>query len=147
METIRYSLISKEDLRLGTGTFKATLADGREVTLTQVDMVDQGSTQTITGIKTMASPVLTTPTINTPTITSPAITGTTTIGAGATITNPAIIGTTTNDDAAAGKIGEYQSAGIGFGSAISLTTATPANVTSISLTAGDWDVSGVIYFV
>ena len=30
------------------------------------------------------------------------------------------------------------------GSAVSLTTVTTANVTSISLTAGDWDVSGVV---
>jgi len=35
-ETIHYSLISKEDLRLGRGTFKVTLADGREVTLSEI---------------------------------------------------------------------------------------------------------------
>ena len=49
-------------------------------------------------------------------------------------------GTTTNDNAAAGKVGEYVSSSVLVGSAVSLTTATPLNVTSISLTAGDWDV-------
>lgn len=37
-ETIRYALISKQDLRLGTGTFEVTLADGRRVTLDEVDL-------------------------------------------------------------------------------------------------------------
>lgn len=38
METIRYTLIGKEDLRLGKNTFQVTLADGRVVTLTEVDI-------------------------------------------------------------------------------------------------------------
>lgn len=50
-------------------------------------------------------------------------------------------GTNTNDSAAAGNIGEYISSTVVLGSAVSLTNNTPANVTSISLTAGDWDVS------
>lgn len=54
--------------------------------------------------------------------------------------------TTTNDNAAAGKMGEYVESLIVSGSAVSLTTDTTANVTSISLTAGDWDVRGVIHF-
>ncbi len=63
--------------------------------------------------------------------------------------NPAIgsvIGTTTNNNAAAGYVGEYVSSVVSSGSPVSLTTATPANVTSISLTAGDWDVSGSVGF-
>jgi hypothetical protein len=52
-----------------------------------------------------------------------------------------LIGTTTNDNAATGQVGEYVTASVALGSAVALTTATPANVTSISLTAGDWDVS------
>jgi hypothetical protein len=54
-----------------------------------------------------------------------------------------IVGTTTNDSANAGSVGEYVTA---TGTAVSLTTATPANITSISLTAGDWEVSGSIGF-
>lgn len=38
METIKYSLISKQDLKLGTGTFEITLADGRIVTVDEVDI-------------------------------------------------------------------------------------------------------------
>jgi hypothetical protein len=50
------------------------------------------------------------------------------------------LGTTTNDSASAGQIGQIISSNIAVGSAVSLTTSTPANVSSISLTAGDWDV-------
>ena len=57
-----------------------------------------------------------------------------------------IRGTTTNDNAAAGYVGEYTESIIAQGSAVSLTTATAANVTSISLTAGDWDVWGGISY-
>lgn len=56
-------------------------------------------------------------------------------------------GTGTNDNADAGDVGEYISSIIVSGSAISLTTTTPANLTSISLTAGDWDVWGNSFFV
>ena len=50
-------------------------------------------------------------------------------------------GTTTNDSAAAGTVGEEIVSTVIVGSAVSLTTATAATVTSIALTAGDWDVS------
>lgn len=53
-------------------------------------------------------------------------------------------GTNTNDAAAAGYVGEVITSTIAVGSAVSLTTGVQANVTSISLTAGDWDVSGVV---
>lgn len=52
----------------------------------------------------------------------------------------------TSDNAAAGNIGEYVESLIASGSATALTTATAKNVTSISLTAGDWDVSGNVNF-
>jgi hypothetical protein len=50
-------------------------------------------------------------------------------------------GTTTNNSAAAGTVGEEIVSTVVVGSAVSLTTATAATVTSIALTAGDWDVS------
>lgn len=53
-------------------------------------------------------------------------------------------GTTTNNNADAGNIGEYISSTVLAGAAVSLTTGTDANVTSISLTAGDWDVWGLV---
>lgn len=55
-----------------------------------------------------------------------------------------ITGTATNDDAAAGKCGEFISSRIASGSAITINSVTSTNVTSISLTAGDWDVWGNI---
>lgn len=57
-----------------------------------------------------------------------------------------LVGTTTNDNSTAGNVGEYVSALIAVGSPVSLTTATGANVTSISLTSGDWDVEGNVNF-
>lgn len=57
-----------------------------------------------------------------------------------------IKGTNTNDDAAAGDVGEYIESVIVVGSAVSLTSGVAANITSISLTAGDWDVTGVVSF-
>lgn len=53
-----------------------------------------------------------------------------------------IIGTTTNDSAASGSVGQIIFSVIPRASAISLTTNIAANVTSISLTAGDWDIWG-----
>lgn len=55
-------------------------------------------------------------------------------------------GTTTNDAASAGNVGELISSQVLVGSAVALTTNVTVNVTSISLTAGDWDVTGVIVF-
>jgi hypothetical protein len=55
-------------------------------------------------------------------------------------------GVTTNSDAAAGQVGEYISASLAQASATSLTDSTPVNLTSISLTAGDWDVDGALYY-
>lgn len=55
-----------------------------------------------------------------------------------------IVGTTTNNNANAGSVGELVSATRASGSALALTTGTPLDVTSITLTAGDWDVWGVV---
>lgn len=52
-------------------------------------------------------------------------------------------GTTTNDNAMAGQIGEYIS---GTAAGVTLSNGTPANITSIALSAGDWDVSGNVAF-
>jgi len=56
-----------------------------------------------------------------------------------------VIGTATNDNAGTGRIGEFISSG--FVSGVSLTSAIFATVTSISLTAGDWDVRATIQFL
>lgn len=64
-----------------------------------------------------------------------------------TLVKPDIVGTTTNDNAAAGSVGELIQSSVLSGSAVSLTSSTSVDVTSISLTAGDWDVSGVSQFI
>lgn len=53
-------------------------------------------------------------------------------------------GTTTNDNAASGNIGEIISSNIASGAAVSVSNNTAKDITSISLTAGDWDVWGNI---
>lgn len=52
-----------------------------------------------------------------------------------------IVGTTTNNNANAGSFGEYQTASP---AAVNMTSGTAITIASISLTAGDWDVSGVV---
>jgi hypothetical protein len=54
-----------------------------------------------------------------------------------------IVGTTAADNANAGSVGEYITA---TGTAVSLSSSAAANITSISLTAGDWDVWGASEF-
>jgi hypothetical protein len=73
------------------------------------------------------------------------ITPTPTFASVAFSTPAGIIGTTTNNNANAGSVGEFITSNVPFASAIPLTTTVNANVTSISLTAGDWDVFGSIF--
>ena len=72
----------------------------------------------------------------------------TTINASGTITpstTAGIVGTTAADNAQAGSVGEYMSSSVGQGS-VSLSSGSLANITSLSLTAGDWDCRGNIIF-
>ena len=50
-ETIRYGLIGLEDLATGTGSFEVTLADGRVVILSQIDLA-----RIVTGLTAGAVP-------------------------------------------------------------------------------------------
>ncbi len=59
-----------------------------------------------------------------------------------------IIGTTAGDNASAGIVGEYVSSQVLFADGIFLNAVSQAPVTTIVLTAGDWDVFGnVVYSV
>lgn len=58
-----------------------------------------------------------------------------------------IIGVTNGSSADAGSVGEYINAFVSSASAVSLTTAVSANITSIPLSPGDWDIGGKIGFV
>lgn len=63
-----------------------------------------------------------------------------------TISQPNLVGTTTNNNAAAGSVGEYLETIVLVGAALGLTNGIVANICSVSLTAGDWDVFGVVTF-
>ena len=79
------------------------------------------------------SPTLITPTIGAASATSLTFSSTT-----------GVKGSTTNDSAAAGSVGELISSTVLVGSAVSLTLGGKSDVTSITLTAGDWDVFGTV---
>ena len=57
-----------------------------------------------------------------------------------------IFGTRKNDDAGVGKVGEIIENTVLVASVVALSTGTAANVTSISLTPGDWNVFGNVAF-
>lgn len=64
-----------------------------------------------------------------------------------TVNQANLVGVTTVSNAAAGSLGEVVTASVLFASAVSLTSNVAANLTSISLTAGDWDVYGNVFCV
>lgn len=124
--------------------------------------VIQGLTTTGSGSAVLAtSPTLTTPTLGVATATSingntlTTGTGTLTLTSGAVLTTSTTtsvgrgqyLATNNNDDATAGNIGQYVISSVALGSAIPLTNNTELNITSISLTAGDWQVSGNVFFI
>jgi hypothetical protein len=78
------------------------------------------------------SPTLVTPTLGAATATSVTFSPTT----------GGIVGTTTNDNAGAGKVGEIISSVITSGAPVTFSTTVTKDLTSIALTAGDWDVWG-----
>jgi hypothetical protein len=64
------------------------------------------------------------------------------------ITTPDIVGVAAATNANAGSVGEYVESNIASGSAIAAgATGVAKTLTSISLTAGDWDVSGVVQWI
>lgn len=127
--------------QLGGATFAApgpigstTASTGAFTTLSATSTVSGAGFSTY-----LASP----PAIGT---TTPAAGKFTTLQATSTITPStaaAIVGTTAADNANAGSIGEFLT---GNSSGGSLTNNTWANATSVSLSAGDWDVWGTVQF-
>lgn len=89
----------------------------------------------IAGFAPLASPTFT------GTVTAAAVTATGLISPSSTV---GVKGTATNDSAQAGSIGEYPTP-VTTGPT-SMSNVTSMNATSISLTAGDWDVWGVCQF-
>lgn len=67
-------------------------------------------------------------------------------GAMATAAVGQIPGTATNDSAAAGNIGEFAFANLTSGAALILSNNSATTVVALPLTAGDWDVWGIVVF-
>lgn len=88
-----------------------------------------------TGSAPLASPTFT------GTVTTSALTAT---GAITPSQTAGIVGTTTNNNANAGSVGEFVFSNVPATSPVALTSGVAANITSISLTAGDWQVCGNI---
>jgi hypothetical protein len=61
---------------------------------------------------------------------------------GTTAAPGGIVGTTLANNSAAGQVGEVITSSVLQAAGVTITTAVPVNVTSIALTAGDWDVQG-----
>ncbi|QOG23164.1 hypothetical protein [Bradyrhizobium sp. SEMIA] len=71
--------------------------------------------------------------------------GTSTQWVSAAAAAPSMKGTVAGDNAAAGDIGEYVESVTTIGSAVSMTTGTQRNITSITLSPGDWDVTAMAF--
>jgi hypothetical protein len=137
--------------------------------ITPSNITTATNTQTLTN-KTLTSPVMTAPALGTPAsgvvtnltgtasiningtvgATTPSTVAATTLSASGAITpsqTAGIVGTTTNNNADAGAVGEYVEGQRSSASALGITPSlTVVDVTSISLTAGDWDVRGIVWF-
>lgn len=57
-----------------------------------------------------------------------------------------LLGTATNDNATTGNVGELLTASVAQGSAVGLSNGVAANVTSLPITAGDWDLWANVYW-
>jgi hypothetical protein len=134
--------------RTGAGAY-SFVADPLPIANGGTGSASAGAALTTLGAAPRASPTFT-GTVTTPALTVSSggvgVTGGLTMATGAItpVSTVGITGTPTNNNASAGAIGEYipnSTAGT------SLTTATTANATSASLTAGDWDVSCVVTFI
>jgi hypothetical protein len=62
------------------------------------------------------------------------------------VTGGQLPATATNDSATTGNVGEYVVSTVA-GPGVAMTASTGINMTSISLTAGDWDVSAIFRFI
>lgn len=103
--------------------------------------VATGLATTLNGTGALAgttSPTFVTPTLGVATATSLAFSPST----------GGIVGTATNNNAGAGYVGEFVSSVIPQASPVTITVSgTVTDVTSIALTAGDWDVWGNIFYL
>ncbi len=128
----------------GTNTAQFALSGG-------VGFVDFPATLSFrdTGAANATRAIITSTGLNSTVIgaTTPAAASVTTLSATGLVTpNAGIKGITGGTDASAGNVGEYIPGSRLIASAVSITSGASLNIISISLTAGDWDVGGVVQF-
>ena len=136
------ALYSRGDHVHPTDTTRAAVS-ALPVVATTVPLIDGTATIGASGKWADGAHIHPTDTSRAP-VASPTFTGTVTIPTGAAIATPNISGVTTASNAAAGQVGEWITAS--QLTAQSLTSATALNLSSISLTAGDWDVDGDVFY-
>ncbi len=117
----------------------STFAD----TYTASNILYSNGANTVTGLATANSSVLVTNSSGVPSL-STTLPAHTTSSITFNPTTSGIVGTTTNDNASAGFVGEILESTVLIGSGVSLSTGNPTDITSITLTAGDWDVWGTV---
>jgi len=143
----------------GTGNFvkstSPTLVTPALGTPSSVNLTN-GTNLPLTGIPSLGANIrtfLTTPTsatlagaISDETGTGSLVFGTAPAISNPTITTPGIVGVSNASSATAGHVGEYLSNTLALGSAVNLTSGSPTTITTLALTAGDWDVGGGVFF-
>lgn len=135
---------------IATGAVTATQIANNTITATQIaaNGVTNAAIRQSAGLSVIGTTGSVTANVADITGTTRQVLAVNTAGTGLTFAQPQgdqLKGTVTNDAASAGNVGEVVTSTVTSGSGIALTATVPANITSISLTAGDWDVSGAVY--
>lgn len=147
---IFYSTGSTGAILSGTATASQVLLSGSSTTpawstatypatTTINQLLYSSANNTIVGLATANSGVLVTSSGGVPSISStlPAFT---TSSITFNPTTGGIVGTTTNDSTAAGKVGEIISSEVLIGAPVSISSNVAKDITTIALTAGQWNV-------
>lgn len=109
---------------------------------TWTKVVSGGTPGTVTSVSGTANQINVATGTTTPVLTlSSTLVAPGTVTATTSFSGPTV-GVTDASSAAAGQVGEVISSEVLSGSAVALTTSTDTNVTSIPLTAGDWEARG-----
>lgn len=128
-----------------TMTLPVSAANGGTGINNGANTITLGGNVSMAGAHTLAGAFASTFTFTGATAVTFPTSGTLLTSAQPTINQPNIVGTTTNDSAAAGSVGELISSVVLSGAALNFTTTVNRDITSIALTAGDWDIWGNVF--